>query len=428
MYLNTFLITFGLNPDNFKNKLVEPIITEDKTFLYNLEQRTDIRICPECGCVEANINDYYYTETRSTNNEGLPTIIRIKKARFKCKTCSKTFVMGIDGIDHYSKISNQIKQLIKNEFKKQKSFSIIAKDYKLSTTEVIRLFDESFPEIQRGYLPEALCIDEIGFKTYDGSYAAIIYDHDKKVVTDVIRNRQTEYLRTYFYKYSFKERMRVKYFVSDLYEGYVAIKEEFFNTAIHVVDLFHVIRLLRVEVSRLRVRTYKDFTTEEDIERNFMKNHWQYFEMRMTHKIMYKTYYSKKHKREYTIWQMMRKCLSLNPLFWEAYQCLQDLFGYHKCRTFDEAIMFIERISNLLKNTLNDDLVRVGKTYYKWRNEIANAITCKNIDGKRFSNGPAEGLNNAIKTIIKDANGYKDFERFRKRTLVILRDNKSPSR
>ena len=191
--------------------------------------------------------------------------------------------------------------VIKNEFKKQKSFSVIAKDYKLSTTEVIRLFDESFPEIQRGYLPEALCIDEIGFKTYDGSYAAIIYDHDKKVVTDVIRNRQTEYLRTYFYKYSFKERMRVKYFVSDLYEGYVAIKEEFFNTAIHVVDLFHVIRLLRVEVSRLRVRTYKDFTTEEDIERNFMKNHWQYFEMRMTHKIMYKTYYSKKHKREYTI-------------------------------------------------------------------------------------------------------------------------------
>ena len=54
--------------------------------------------------------------------------------------------------------------------------------------------------------------------------------------------------------------------------------------------------------------------------------------------------------------------------------------------------MFVERISKLLKNTLNEDLVRVGKTYYKWRNEIANAITCKNIDGKRFSNGPAEGL------------------------------------
>ena len=119
MYLNTFLITFGLNPDNFKNKLVEPIITEDKTFLYNLEQRTDIRICPECGCIEANINDYYYTETRSTSNEGLPTIIRIKKARFKCKACGKTFVMNIDGIDRYSKISNQTKQLIKNEFKKQ---------------------------------------------------------------------------------------------------------------------------------------------------------------------------------------------------------------------------------------------------------------------------------------------------------------------
>ena len=106
---------------------------------------------------------------------------------------------------------------------------------------------------------------------------------------------------------------------------------------------------------------------------------------------------------------------------------MQDLYDYNKCKSFNDAVLFIERISKLLKNTLNDDLVRVGKTYHKWRNEIANAITCKNIDGKRFTNGPAEGLNNAIKTIIKDGNGYKDYERLRKRILIILRDSKSPS-
>jgi transposase len=73
--------------------------------------------------------------------------------------------------------------------------------------------------------------------------------------------------------------------------------------------------------------------------------------------------------------------------------------------------------------------MRVANTYHKWRNEIANAITVRNIDGKRYSNGPAEGLNYAIKTLIKDANGYKNFERFRKRVLLILGKKKcSPHR
>ena len=47
--------------------------------------------------------------------------------------------------------------------------------------------------------------------------------------------------------------------------------------------------------------------------------------------------------------------------------------------------------------------------------------------GKRYSNGPAEGLNNAIKVLIKDANGYRNFERFRKRVLIVLGKRKDPS-
>ena len=93
---------------------------------------------------------------------------------------------------------------------------------------------------------------------------------------------------------------------------------------------------------------------------------------------------------------------------------------------FDQAIKHIEKVINQLKKTGNEDLMRVANTYHKWRNEIANAITVRNIDGKRYSNGPAEGLNNAIKTLIKDANGYKNFERFRKRVLLVLGKRKDP--
>ena len=58
---------------------------------------------------------------------------------------------------------------------------------------------------------------------------------------------------------------------------------------------------------------------------------------------------------------------------------------------------------------------------------VAYVITHLKENGKRYSNGPVEGLNNVIKTLIKNANGYKKFERFRKRVLLFLGNRKDPS-
>ena len=427
MYLNTFLVMFGLNPDDFINELVEPFTSDDGSTIYNLRQRIDKRICPECGCIDALIKDYYYTNTRFTTNDGLVIIIRIKRVRFKCKTCGKTFTIPITGIERYGKISKQARQLIIKEFYKQKSFSLIGVDYCISTNQVMHIFDEEFPFVNRKKLPEAMCIDEISFKTDDGSYAAIIYDHSSKTIIDVIRNRQAAYLDDYFNHCSFYERSKVKYFISDLYEGYVTVKERFFRDAIHIADLFHVIRLLRTEISRLRVRTYKEHTEEGDIERAYMKFHWENFEKYMTKEDLDEPYYSRKEKMSFTTWYMMKSCLSLDMAFWEAYSILQELLCYYKYKDYEDCLDFVERISSRLINTGHEDLVRVGTTYREWKYEIANALHYKNELNKRYSNGPAEGLNNSIKTLVKDANGYRNFERFRKRLMIVVNKGKDPA-
>ncbi|MCH3909118.1 MAG: transposase [Bacilli bacterium] len=41
-------------------------------------------------------------------------------------------------------------------------------------------------------------------------------------------------------------------------------------------------------------------------------------------------------------------------------------------------------------------------------------------DGVRITNGIAEAINNVIKTIIKSAYGYRNFDRFRKRVMLIV--------
>ncbi|NCA95452.1 MAG: hypothetical protein EOM74_00565 [Methanomicrobia archaeon] len=110
---------------------------------------------------------------------------------------------------------------------------------------------------------------------------------------------------------------------------------------------------------------------------------------------------------------------------WIGYDALQELFRYSEYATYDEALNFVERMSMKLLNSENENLKMVGRTYHKWRVEIANGFS-KSQKQIRYTNAIAEGLNNQLKTILKSAYGYHNFDRFRKRALLIMTYNKKP--
>lgn len=54
----------------------------------------------------------------------------------------------------------------------------------------------------------------------DSPYCCILYDHNKREIVDIIKSRQLPYLNEYFNAIPGSERNNVKYFVSDMYDGY----------------------------------------------------------------------------------------------------------------------------------------------------------------------------------------------------------------
>jgi len=70
----------------------------------------------------------------------------------------------------------------------------------------------------------------------------------------------------------------------------------------------------------------------------------------------------------------------------------------------------------------NEILEKVGRTYLKWKEEITNAFSLEATQMK-LTNATAEGMNSHIKSLIKSAYGYENFERFRKRILLIHKYN-----
>ena len=424
MDFNIFLTRLGIATDNFKNLQVDPIMT-DGGFIYEVEQRTDERECPFCHAKEANIKDFDYVEINCSETDNLKDILRIRKVRFRCKSCNKTFTPPIKGIERYARISKQAESFICSDFTKKLTFSQIARNYHLTTERIIQMFDEKVKFVPRRPIPEVLCIDEIRFsEELDQKFVCVLYDFHGRDIVDLVRNRQMPYLREYFGNISQNELNKVKVYISDMYDAYATIHDRYFPKSIHIVDLFHVIAQLTVAVGKLRVRAMNGKVVKHSMEYNFMKNRWQLFLCRDT-KIPDKFYTSKKTGEVIHYDDLLFRCLKLDDNLWTGYDILQELFRYTDYWTFEEALNFVLRISKRLEDSNSDLLKAVGKTYRKWRIEIANGFA-RNQARIHYTNAIAEGINNQIKTVIKSAYGYHNFERFRKRVMLILTYGKNP--
>lgn len=421
MNFNTILYRFGLNPDNFINEDRDPIKT-DNGFIYEVRQRTDIRLCPKCKSNNIHIHDHNIVEISCKQTNQIDDILRIVKTRFKCNACGVTYTHDVDGVETYSSISKQTRKLIVGDFTKTSSFAEIGRRYGLTSMRIIQIFDDEVPYIPRGRLPEVLCIDEKRFRgNTDTPYCCILYDHNKREIVDIIESRQLPYLYEYFSSISENERNNVKYFVSDMYEGYRNIHRYFFKKALHIIDLFHVIQLMTRAVNKIRYKHVKDVNKSSPFT-NFMKSKWKLFLCRKEN-IPDKWYTPKGYGKSIHYSDMVFECAKQYNDLLSAYNILQDLYHYNRKDTFMESLKFIDDISERLMLTGIQALETVGTTYTRYRVEIANGLA-RNQTGKYYSNSIAESINNNISTIIKVSYGYHNFERFRKRALLISRYKK----
>ena len=308
--------------------------------------------------------------------------------------------------------------MIINDFTKPLTFSQIAERYSMSVSRIIKLFDEKVRYVPRRPIPDILCIDEIRFaEEYNQKYCCVLYDFRNREIVDIIKNRQLPYLKEYFESVPEQERAKVRYFISDMYDGYATICRRYFKNATHIIDLFHVITQLTGAVNRIRVKAMNSIE-KGSVHYNFMKAHWKQFLCRSID-IADRNYTPVNSFRSYHFDELVDSCVKLNGDLLTAYNILQDLYRYDQKINFKEALEFVEFIAKRLADSGNDVLDSVGKTYRKWKVGIANGLA-RSQNHTKLTNAVAESLNNQLKTIIKSAYGYHNFKRFRNRALLIV--------
>ena len=111
MDFNTFLTRLGIDPDSFKNMKTDPLKT-DKGYIFYAEQKSDERVCPYCHSKHVEIKGYHHIHINCSDNENIQDILRVKKVRFICLDCYKTFTPPLKGIARRGRVSDLTKQLI----------------------------------------------------------------------------------------------------------------------------------------------------------------------------------------------------------------------------------------------------------------------------------------------------------------------------
>lgn len=417
---NIIFKKFRFNKEDFDVDSLN-IIEGEEAIVYTICEKKIETNCPYCDSSSNCIHDYNWRKIKVDNGNPIDReILRIKRIRYECRSCGKTFTRELLGLKKNSTISDYTLQCIHSEFFTIQSFDAIGKRYGLSPAKVIEIFDDFAKFVPRRQLTKSICIDEKHFEgDTESKYCVVISDFETGEILDVVAERKYEYLADYFRNIPFSERNRVKYIISDMYDGYEKIQINFFPKSTFIIDHFHVIKLVSEVVRKIRIQTRENYAFDKPFLRYYMKHNWKMFQLKIDSPFLYEDFTSEKYNiRNKPHIEIVMECLKLNTIFFETYNIYQELLKYDRYETFTEALNFLERIARKLNMTGEKINIAAASSLLKWKISIANGLV-KNKEDLNYSNSKAEGNNGLIQRIIDCAFGYFNFARFRKRVLLI---------
>ncbi|MBE6115985.1 MAG: ISL3 family transposase [Erysipelotrichaceae bacterium] len=392
---------------------------EHKGIIYK-EVRIKNRGCRcECGTFHKNVKEYKRKEILHSIYAHQKCIVIYHHRRFICPKCGATHMEDNPFSSDSNKISDQTILNVLTDLKKyNETFRKVAERYHLTTRGVMKLFD-TYVNITRLNMPKVLCIDEIYFsRKRRKKYVLILLNFRNRAIVNVLKDRDKHTLSAFLSRLEPKERSNTQYVCIDMTDNYRDVISWRLPDATIVADSFHVMKHVTEAVDSVRKRVMRHFENDKSSD--------EYYLLKYRDHLLYETGVDYNFKRN----SHFKRFISESQMLDMITSLDDDLYGawgyYHQYRRFnDSSFPSFDEALNALKEIINDfylsdipEFISLASTLNNWKIEIANSFDL--FDGVRVSNGPIEGRNSLIKKILKLANGYSNFSRFRNRIMYCL--------
>lgn len=355
------------------------------------------QVCPYCGASTSKIHDYYTQPIKDIPVQFKPTTIFLKKTRYECKNCGKSFYPQNDFVARFKRKSKRLIAYITKQLKNNISASTIAKNLDIDQGFISKMLP--YLSITNTSLPRVLCIDEFKGNSGKYKYQVALLDGETHKVIDILECRHKHFLCDYFKKFPKEQLDNVKYLVTDLWESYKDIGITYFRKAKIVADHFHWVRYVCNALDKIRI----------EVQSNLPKSERKYFK-HSRYLLLSRRCQLKEEKYDELENMLINYSENLRIAYREK-EFLLDII-HSKESAENKKKHFSEWVKRNLESPV-PQLVECAKTYQHWAYEIKNSLEVP------YSNGPIEGTNNKIKALKRTTFGMPNFENFKARIMLL---------
>ena len=143
---------------NLKGVIIKNIKNFDNKIIISIETEHHECTCPHCGSTTSKVKDYHHQLIKDVPIQFKKTYINLKKRRYVCKSCSKTFYEKLDFLPKYYRSTNRLIAYIYDQLTTNKSMKQIALEANVSTNKIMRTID--LFDTENTTLPDVISIDE----------------------------------------------------------------------------------------------------------------------------------------------------------------------------------------------------------------------------------------------------------------------------
>ena len=189
------------------------------------------------------------------------------------------------------------------------------------------------------------------------------------------------------------------------------------------VDSFHVIEHLNDAIKSIRLRIMNKFNKKT---KSLHANDMYYYMLKKFHYFFVKDFNSiyngkiriNKLKTKWDKHEIRKYLLSIDDDLKYAYILKERYREFNLTASYDNCDEELNDLIEEFRNSHLEEYRLFGKLLNRWKEYIKNSFI--RVNGRRLSNGPMEGINSRIKTILKSANGIKMFFRLRNRIIYSI--------
>jgi transposase len=367
---------------------------------FRITQARDRLRCPQCGCDDIWMRGHQERTFRTLPIGGKPTSVTLDVARVWCPPCDSVRQVKIAFADPKKRYTRSFARYAL-ELSRHMTIKDVAEHLQVSWDTIK---DIQASNLQRRFGKPKLhnlkqiAIDEINIGKGQ-RYLTVVLNLLSGVVVFVGDGKGGDALKP-FWKRLRRARARIKAVATDMSSAYIAAVRDNLPQAVHVFDHFHVVKLFNEKLTAFRRELYHQASSDE--ERKILKG---------TRWLLLKNPENLDTDRDER--QRLEEALRLNEPLSVAYYLKEDLRQ-----------IWSQPDRRTARRVLRDWLARARASGIRMLVQFADTLEgyqegILNYYKYPISTGPLEGTNNKIKTMKRQAYGFRDHEFFKLKILGL---------